>query len=173
MSQYHYQGQQPVYAAPANADDGLAVSDRRDTSRKPVIKSAKIIVGASVSQSVFDCLVLDESQHGVLVDLGMVVNLPDEVTVQMGNGATYPARRRWSVGTKAGLEFSGAQIISSETAFRMLKVSDLLHAQGTQAAVAALRAARFFDMPALRAAAEEAEATYARLDMMLTGRQPV
>jgi hypothetical protein len=158
------------------ADAGLAENEiageemveRRAFSRMPVIKSAKIICGAGVGQSVFNCLVLDETATGVLIDLGTLVPLPDEVTLQMGSGATYLARRRWGVGTKAGLEFIGGQIISGEMAQRMNEIAGMLIAQGVVAAVSMLRGARFFDHDELRRAAEEAQAAYHRLETLLT-----
>src|ERR1700731_5261168 len=82
-----------------------ALAERRNALRMPVIKSAKISVGLGGAQGVYNCLVLDESQSGVLVDLGTMVNLPDEVTLHMNSGATYLARRCWSAGTKSGLSF--------------------------------------------------------------------
>ncbi len=96
--------------------------------------------------------------------------LPDEVTLQLNTGATYRARRAWGVGTKAGLEFIGGQIVTDETAQRMLKTGDVLKTQGVPAAVATLRAARFFDHSELRKLAEEAEAVYFRLEAMLAGK---
>jgi len=147
-----------------------ALAERRSASRAPVIKSAKIMVGDSMSQSIFNCLVLDESATGVLVDLGTLVILPAEVTVQLGGGGTYLARRRWGVGTRVGLEFIGSQIVSDETASRMGKIAGLLQAQGIGAAIGTLRAARFFDHAELRKAAEDAESAYYRLEAILTGR---
>jgi hypothetical protein len=156
-------------APPATA----ALAERRAAPRVPVIKSAKVFVGAGIGQSVFNCLVLDESATGVLVDLGTLANLPELVTLQMGGGGTYAARRCWAVGTKAGLEFVGGQVISGETALRMRKVADILVSQGTIAAVGTLRAARFFDHQELRRAAEEAEAAYFRFEAILTGRASI
>ena len=144
--------------------------ERRNVARLPVIKSGKIIVGSEMSQGLFNCLILDQSPTGVLVDLGMLVNLPEEVRLQVGNGAIYLARRRWAVGTKAGLEFLGGQILSEETSLQMLKIASKLKRQGVCAAVGALRGAQFFEHEALRCAAEEAEAAYLRLEALLTNR---
>jgi hypothetical protein len=152
-------------------EDPTPISERRNASRVPVIKSAKISVGLGGAQGIFNCLVLDESQSGVLVDLGTMVNLPDEVTLHMNSGATYLARRCWSAGTKAGLAFIGGQIVTGETVMRMRKMADVLQAQGVVGAVATLRAARFFDHAELRRAAEEAEAAYFRFEAILSGRE--
>jgi len=147
-----------------------ALAERRFSSRLPVIKSAKIIVGSGASQSIFNCLILDESPTGVLIDLGTLIILPAEVTLQMNGGGTYLTRRCWGMGTRAGLEFVGGQIISADTANRMQKVAELLESQGVGAAVGTLRSSRFFDHAELRRAAEDAEAAYARLEAILTGR---
>jgi hypothetical protein len=148
----------------------IAAIERRNAPRMPVIKSAKVGVGSGVAESVFDCLVIDESASGVLIDFGAVVALPEEVTIQFSSGATYLARRRWSVGTKAGLEFRGGQLINTDAAMRMLKIAEILGGQGVLAAVNTLRAARFFDHHELRRVAEEAEASYLRFEALLTGR---
>ncbi len=47
-----------------------ALAERRHASRVPVIKSAKVIAGEQGAQIVYDCLVLDESPSGVLIDSG-------------------------------------------------------------------------------------------------------
>lgn len=142
-------------------------AERRRARRKPVIKSAKIIINQA--GSVINCFVLDESSGGVQVDLGTMLELPDDLTIQFGNGATYLARRCWSAGTRVGLQFTSAQLVSEDTAGRMRKIAELLHDQGLGAAVSTLRAARFFDHAELRHAAEEAEAATLRFEMMLLG----
>ncbi|HQT46504.1 MAG TPA: hypothetical protein PLY97_04705 [Acidocella sp.] len=131
------------------------------------------MLGAGYEHGAYNCLVLDESATGVLVDMGMVVNLPEEVTVQLQGGGTYLARRRWAVGSKAGLEFIGGQRITSDVALRMAKIADVLNIQGVVPAVATLRAARFFDNAELRRAAEQAEAAQLRLEAMLNGREVI
>jgi len=149
-----------------------ALAERRNAARVPVIKSAQITLGAGIGQSVYNCLVLDESTTGVLLDIGTMVDLPDELTLQLNGGATYLARRRWASGAKAGLEFLGGQVVSAETAQRMLKIADVLQAHGVTAAVATLRTARFFDHAELRRVAEEAEAAVFRFETMLKGLKP-
>ena len=149
------------------AMDAAAQDERRRDRRKPVIKSAKIIFNEL--GSVLNCYVLDESSGGVQVDLGAIVDLPDDLTIQFGTGATYLARRCWTAGTKVGLEFTSGQLVNEETSTRMRKIAELLHAQGLAAAVRTLRTARFFDHEELRRAATEAEAAMARFVAMLQG----
>ncbi len=146
-----------------------ALAERRQASRVPVIKSAKLVVHEGGGQGVYNCLVLDESPTGVLVDLGAMFELPEEMVLHVGGGTTYRARRRWAVGTKAGLEFIGAQIVTEKAAAKMRALGAMLAARGLPATMAALRAERFFDNEELRHAAEEAEAAQHRLEAILGG----
>lgn len=148
-------------AQPANP------ADRRKHVREKVLKAAKIIFGGG--DSVFNCLVLDETPEGIFVDMGSVVALPPEVTVQYGSGAAFRAQRRWSTGTKVGFQFVGQQIISHETARRMQVVSEIMKNHGLPAAMQTLRVAQFFDNAELRRAAEAAESAARRLDAALGG----
>ncbi len=142
--------------------------DRRDAPRNKVIKSAKLVFG--LSNSVYDCLVLDESSSGALIDLGTMIKLPERLTIQFSSGACYPAELRWAAGTKAGLRFTGGQIITEDVAQRMRRIADVMQAQGLPAAMQVMRSARFLDNLELRRAAEETEATYLRLQLILGGR---
>jgi len=144
-------------------------ADRRKHPRARVLKAAKVITQGG--NSVFNCLVLDESKEGVFVDLGGMMQIPDEVTIQFASGATLPAIRRWSAGTKCGFEFSGPQIISHETAHRMNTIADILDAHGIQAAFETLRKSDFFDNEDLRQAAESAYFAHAKLEATLRGEK--
>lgn len=170
--------QNPIHASPSQAaSSALAqrapappvLEERRGALRLPVIKSARIVSTADGGQSVYNCLVLDESAAGVLVDLGAMFPLPDEVTLHMTGGASYRARRCWAVGTKAGLAFTGPQTMSGETAEKLAQLGGMLRAQGLPATLAALRAQRFFGNEEVRRAAETAEAAYLRLEAVLAG----
>jgi hypothetical protein len=164
MLQEQYRSQQAEQAA---------LAERRNALRVPVIKSGKILVGGAYSQGVLNCLVLDESAAGVLVDLGAVFSLPEEVVLQLGNGASYRARRRWAVGTKAGLEFLGPQAADSDIEVQMTQMAQLLATKGLSAAMAGLRAQHYFSQPELKLAAEDAEAAYHRLEAILTAGRPI
>jgi len=148
--------------------DGAALAERRGDSRTPVIKSARLAVELQGGQGVYNCLVLDESRSGVLIDLGAMFPLPEEMMLHMGGGASYKVRRCWAVGTKAGLEFVGEQMVSPESASHMARLAELMRAQGLPAAVAALRARRYYDYEPLRRAAEAAEGAYNTLEAMLS-----
>lgn len=147
----------------------FALAERRNTMRVPVIKSAKIITGGEINQSIYNCLVLDESPSGVLVDLGAMFSLPEEVSLHMTGGACYKARRCWAVGTKVGLAFMGPQTLSPDTVEKLAQLGRMMQAQGLPAAMAALRAQRFFESDEVRRAAEAAEAAYHRLETVLLG----
>jgi len=157
--------------APGAAAAGAATeaTDRRKHHRDKVLKSAKIIVNHG--QTVFDCLVLDESPAGVFIDLGALVALPPEVTIQFASGATFQAERRWNAGTRFGFEFHGPQVISRETAKRLEVIGQILNSQGLPAAVELLRLAQFFDNPQLRRIAEDAATAHARLQGALHGQE--
>lgn len=147
------------------------LEERRRAARISVLKSAKISVGVDGSHGVFNCLVLDQSETGVLVELEGFVILPEEVLLQMNSGAIYRARRCWAFGGKAGLAFIGGQVMTEEIMARMRKVGDVLRAHGVTAAVSTLRSARFFDHAELRRVAEAAEAACLRLEAVLSGRE--
>jgi hypothetical protein len=139
--------------------------DRRRGNRASVIRSAKVICGPG--QGIFDCLVLEQSQHGLQLDLGMVTDLPELVTVQFSGGASFLARRIWITGRRAGFELEGVQLLRAEAEERMKRYRHLLDTQGVLATVATMRAARFLEHSVLRQLAEEAEAAFLRLEMFL------
>jgi hypothetical protein len=143
-------------------------AERRTTPRSTVIRSAKLVFGEA--NVVYDCLVLDESAGGVMIDLGAMIKVPEDVVIRFNSGGAFPARRCWATGNRAGFKFTGGQIISQETALRMKKAADILEIQGLAAAMQMLRTARFLDNEELRRAAEDAESAMFRLQAILTGR---
>jgi hypothetical protein len=160
----------PKAEAPkAEAPAHFILAERRNAMRVPVIKSAKIVTTRDGGQSVHNCLVLDESAAGVLVDLGAMFPLPEEMTLHMTGGACYRARRCWAVGSKAGLAFIGPQMLSAETVQKLAQLGRMMQSQGLPATMAALRAQRFFESEEVRRAAEAAEAAYHRLEAVLIG----
>lgn len=154
---------QGAAARAAEAD----AADRRRHAREKVLKAAKVVFGGG--DSVLNCLVLDESPEGIFVDMGAVVSLPSEVTIQFSTGAAFRAVRRWTTGSKIGFQFAGPQIISHETARRMQIVADIMNNHGLPAAMQTLRVAQYFDNVELRRTAEAAEAAMRRLDAVLAG----
>ncbi len=157
-------------AASANAaPTHFTLSERRNATRVPVIRSAKIVTGGDINHSTYNCLILDESPSGVLVDLGAMILLPEEMLLQMTGGATYRARRCWAVGTKAGLAFMGPQMLSPESVEMLAQIGRSMQTQGLFATMNALRAKRFFYSDELKHAAEAAEAAYQHLEALLMG----
>ena len=158
----------------SRTQDGAAAArrvpaERRAAPRSPVIKSAKLVVGGRISQSVFNCLVLDESANGAMVDLGSAFTLPEEMVLHMNSGPSYNARRRWAAGSKMGLEFVGEELVSAATAARMAEIGRTMRAMGLPVALEELREHRYFGHAELRRVAEEAEAAYLRLERLLAG----
>jgi hypothetical protein len=133
------------------------------------LKSAKIITGTAVNQSIYNCLVLDESPSGVLIDLGAIFSLPDEMALHMTGGTIYKARRCWAVGTKMGLACVGPQVLSADAMEKLARLGRMMQAQGLPAIMVALRAQRFFESDEVRRVAEGAEAAYHRLEASLRG----
>ncbi|HEY8613541.1 MAG TPA: PilZ domain-containing protein [Roseomonas sp.] len=82
--------------------------EKRRWPRYPVLLNAQISIGAST----FDCVVVDLSEGGAQVDFAIPVPLPELVTLRIGNGGAYSARRRWIRGTRTGLEFTEAASMS-------------------------------------------------------------
>jgi hypothetical protein len=143
-------------------------AERRTQSRVKVLKAAKI--SGEEGRTAYDCLVLDESPGGVLVETGVMIPLPSEITIQFSSGAKFRAEPKWTAGTRFGLQFVGPQIISHEIAKRLLIIADILKFQGIPAVMETLRLMRYFDNQELRRIAEDAEATHMRLDSVLKGK---
>ncbi len=146
-------------------EDEQAAAERRRGGRASVLRSAKVICGAS--ESIFDGLVLEQSSTGLQIDFGSVVDVPALVTIQFAGGAAFLARRAWTSGTRAGFALEGSQLLSNEMAERMKRYGHLLDTQGVLIAVSTMRAARFLDHGVLRQLAEEAETAYMRLEAFL------
>lgn len=166
MAQDQSQDQKSTATTPPWCRSALA--ERRGSARIPVIKSAKLQVGGELNESLYNCLVLDESATGVLIDLGSIFVLPEEMAIHMTGGTSHRARKCWAVGTKAGLEFIGGMMMSAEAAAAMDKMLEMLRSEGFPATMAALRRQNFWGHEALREAAEAAQTAYDRLELMLT-----
>jgi hypothetical protein len=143
------------------------LAERRGDARVPVVRSAKLVAGEGFHEGVYNCLVLDESAGGALVDLGAVFLLPEEAELHLAGGAVRRVRRCWTAGSKVGLEFIGEPLVSAEAKREMASIAGLIRERGLPAGLAALRARNFFGMAPLRAAAEAAEAAYGQLTALL------
>lgn len=157
----------PPSAFKAGEMTSAMLAERRGTVRTPVIKSAKLLVGQGYSQAVYNCLVLDESNDGALVDLGMACSLPEDVILQLFGGVARKAKQRWSAGSKVGLEFVGEQLVSAEASQEMVEIAHSIRARCLLAGIAALRERNFFSHGGLRTAAEDAESAFYKLENIL------
>jgi len=144
------------------------LTERRKAPRTPVIKSGRVVIEEEDSEFVFECLVIDESRTGAHIDLGTAVNIPPNVRLQIDDGGIYFSRLVWSVGTRVGLEFIGDPIIPEGIARRMQMISKILQTQGLTAAHQELETVNFFGNEVLRQASLEAEASYSRLNAILS-----
>jgi hypothetical protein len=84
-------------------DKPVVHQEKRRSPRYPVHLDARI----STETSTFDCVVLDLSEGGAQVDLPASISLPELVTLRTRSGEAFPARCRWTRGTRTGLEFTG------------------------------------------------------------------
>jgi hypothetical protein len=166
----------PIAAGDQGSDavpevDGAAAEGRR-AKRQRVLKRAQLVVG--FSGSTFDCLIIDETPFGILLETPlMMMHVPELVKLRFVDGTTFEARRRWSVGNKIGLEFAGSQAFEGTATFegailaQRRAAGEVLRRQGLTAAVCLLREAGFFQSAELQSAAEAAGIALARLEAML------
>lgn len=138
-------------------------ADKRASERRPVLRGAKIELGASV----IDCLVLDQSTAGVRVSTDGPVAVPDEVTVELRSGARWTARRRWQRGTEIGLEFLAFAGLSQGASTRAAIVHESLRRCGLAEVHRALEMERFFEVPEVQRAAEAVQVAVTELDAVL------
>jgi hypothetical protein len=83
--------------------------ERRRWPRYQVHLRAQLLLGAGS----FDCTVIDLSEGGAQIDVAEFIPLSTVAVLNIEDGATYVARRRWANGTRAGLEFTGPALVSS------------------------------------------------------------
>jgi hypothetical protein len=147
------------------ADEAEGPTELRRARRRRVLKRAQLIFG--FAGSTIDCLVLDESRLGVQLETEVMVQFPEQFRIRFADGATYVARRQWSTGNRAGLEFLGARLYDEETLEHRKAVGAALKAQGVHVAVRMLRDMNYLKSEELREAAEAVELALARLNAML------
>lgn len=75
--------------------------NKRLVTRQPVLRAAKILFG----NAVLDCIVQDISASGARINVGAVVALPDEITIELNSGGMWLAAVRWQLGDHTGLQF--------------------------------------------------------------------
>ncbi len=147
------------------SDAAQKTIEHRRTKRRQVLKRAQLVFG--FAGSTIDCLIIDETPFGVLLETPLMTNVPDHVKIRFVGGATFDALRRWATGNKMGLEFVGSQLFDEATLRQRRVIDGVLKTQGVNAAVYMLREVRFFESPELQSAAEAAEIAVARLESLL------
>jgi hypothetical protein len=147
----------------AAAADGPG--DKRREGRKAFLKRAQVVF----ENAGIDCIVENMSGGGARVRFGSPVPLPEVVALRFHDGTSHPARRRWSWGEMAGLEFSG-EGPAAEAARRHLAraLQDAVAATDPAEAMRLLRQVWFFGDEDLRRAAEALEFARARFLCVLT-----
>jgi hypothetical protein len=72
--------------------------------RKTALKGGQLIIGSAL----LDCFVLNMSDTGARVSFRTPVEVPEAVTLRLGDGSTYPALCIWARETEVGLQFTAA-----------------------------------------------------------------
>ena len=148
-------------------EDGMDPKElRRREGRYRVLKGAKITFG----NTVVDCIVLNISKSGACVKTLADVAVPEHVILAFANGGSFSAHRRWARDREIGLQLNGPAPLSVQDRLLAVTARDALSISPPQRSISTLRAAGFFDDPALAAAADEAEAAYNRLLGLLQER---
>ena len=132
---------------------------RRAAPREGVLRSGKLVIGPSV----VNCIVLDISEKGARVRLEVMMPLPEKLTLCLRGGAAFIAVTRWARVQEVGLEFLGPAALTARTAAQAAGMLQSVQGSGFDTTVSALKAARYFDDPALQHLADEAREAYARL----------
>jgi hypothetical protein len=78
--------------------------ERRTEHRARAIKSGKLVYGG-FSPTVIDCIVHDLSDDGACVETEVMVEVPESLTLRIGDDTKRKARRCWARGNLIGLEF--------------------------------------------------------------------
>jgi hypothetical protein len=155
-----------VRAGPAVADkDAKASVEKRRVKRQQVLKRGQLIFG--FAGSTIDCLIIDETSYGMLIENPLMTDLPERLRVSVAGGATFDAVRRWSMGNKIGLEFIQPERRDNAVIRKRLAIKLALKNQNVHSAVLMLRDVNFFEDEELRVIAEAAEASVAWLISML------
>lgn len=135
----------------------------RQSDRHAMLKTAKLIF----SGSVVDCLVMDMSEEGFRVQLGGIMPIPEEVTIQFAGGASFRAIQRWIRGEEIGFAIAGAAQLGAVSRGQAWDVYEAIRGRGLDIPLTRLRELRYFDDPALTSVADAAHAAVAKLEAAL------
>jgi hypothetical protein len=140
-------------------------SEKRRSRRRQVLKRAQLIFGFGSSS--VDCLILDESAHGLQVETAVMMEFPEKLRVRFSDGAIHRVNRLWTAGNRLGLAFVDKQLYDEVASRERKTIQMALKAQGFPAAMQLLRERNFFNDTELQKAAEAAEFALAKLSAML------
>ena len=80
------------------------MQERRRSARSRVVKSAKLVLGAS---SVIDCVVRNLTNVGARVEISYTTDLPESLQLTFDGGRSYrPCRIIWRTINETGVKFS-------------------------------------------------------------------
>ena len=88
-----------------NANSPPNRPNRRSASRSRALKSAKLIYGAGFNATVIDCLLIEMSDTGARVETAIMMQIPETLSLRLGDNTERQVRRRWAQGNEIGLEF--------------------------------------------------------------------
>ena len=141
------------------AEAAEACDDNRREGRKAFLKRAQVVFDGIG----MDCIVENMSHCGARVRFGNPTALPDVLALRFHNGTTHPARRRWSHGEVAGLQFSGeGPVAEADRRHLVQALQEAVAAADPTEALRLLRHVWFFGDEELRRAAEAVESARAR-----------
>lgn len=151
-----------IAAAPTEASQ----RDRRSSVRENVLRRGKVVFGTTI----YDVIVLDQSQGGVRASSAIPLALPETFVVHIGADMAFTARLRWCRGTEFGAALIAPRALSDHTSRRLFDVHEVMRARNFAEAYARLRECDLQADPELRALLDRAETANAELAEALRRR---
>jgi hypothetical protein len=142
--------------------------EKRASKRHPILKGAKI----TFDRLVIDCLVVSISETGARVRTNFLISVPEKLTLQFNDGATFSAERRWARGLEIGMSLDGPASLSDDDAHAAQQILEMVRAITIEKPTELLRARKCFHDAALQQAAENAKAGLQHLEAILAARIP-
>ena len=137
----------------------------RKAERQSVLKMAKVMTGTSL----YDCIIIDFSTKGARIRFGSATALPDAVSLQLPDGTSYDAIRRWTRGDEVGLEFLADTSLGREAREQAWLIREQLIHQPFRP-LESLKRADYFDDEPIRVAAVAVFAALVELETVLKRR---
>lgn len=140
--------------------------NRRSSVRESVLRRGKVVFGTTV----YDVIVLDQSEGGVRASSAIPLALPETFVFHIGADMAFTARLRWYRGTEFGASFLAPRAVSDHASRRLLDVHELLRTRNFSEAYARLREGGLQADVELRALLDRAESANADLEQALRRR---